>query len=174
MPCSFHIVPSPKFLTWVLSRPCCSFIYASDLFQIPFLEFLFKPSSITVPYILGWPESSFGFLRAILWKTEMNFLVHSVHFFYPFPEGSSPFLKILSHSRCLTTSTDPSKLPPVCLLPFWTSWIFMFYVATPCYFTLLYPIFNDLNKIDIGCVLRHCVHTHYWHLQLRHLIPCLS
>ena len=124
MPCSFHIVPSPKFLTWVLSRPCCSSIYASDLFQIPFLEFLFKPSSITVPYILGWPESSFGFLRAILWKTEMNFLVHSVHFFYPFPEGSSPFLKILSHSRCLTTSTDPSKLPPVCLLPFWTSKIF--------------------------------------------------
>ena len=31
-----------------------------------------------------------------------------------------------------------------------------------------------MNKTDIGCVLRHCVHTHYWHLQLRHLIPYLS
>ena len=146
MPCFFHIVPSPKFLTWVLSCPCCSSIYVSDLFQIRFLEFLFKPSSITVTYILGWPESSFGFFRAVLWKTEMNFSSHSMNFFYLSPEGSSPFLKILSHSRCLTTSTDPSKLPPLCLLPFWTFWIYV--LCAHCNTLLFYLVLPHFQLFE--------------------------
>lgn len=143
-PASFtlFLLPSswPEYFLVHVAHPYMFQIFS----KFAFLNFCLSP--LVSQLLTYWPESSFGFFRAVLWKTEMNFSSHSMNFFYLSPEGSSPFLKILSHSRCLTTSTDPSKLPPLCLLPFWTFWIYV--LCAHCNTLLFYLVLPHFQLFE--------------------------
>lgn len=92
-PVSFTQVPFPS------SRPAYFLIHVShpcmlqNLKKISFLEFLFKSSSTTVPYV-------------------------GIFFLNFFPEGSGPSLKVQSNSMYLATGTYTSKIPSACFHPF--------------------------------------------------------